>query len=63
MSERVFPLPPPESDARFTFGLLVDVLARHGYPMAEATGVDLVELRQALFQFLYGTTGREGGLR
>lgn len=54
--ERVFPLPRPEADPRFTVGLLLDVtqvLARHGYPADQATGHDLANLRQALFGFLY----------
>ncbi|RBM11094.1 hypothetical protein DI005_34880 [Prauserella sp. PE36] len=68
MGEHVFPLPRPESgnDSRFTFGLLVDVrdvLIAHGYPMDQATGRDLVELRQALFRFLYASpqSGPAGG--
>ncbi|MEC3974592.1 hypothetical protein [Amycolatopsis sp. H20-H5] len=51
---RTYPLPAPDNDPRFTFGLLLDVadvLARRGYPMV--TGLDLVELRQTLFRFLY----------
>lgn len=46
---------PSETDARFTFGLLLDVrkvLTDHGYPEAEAA--DIVELQQALFRFIYG---------
>lgn len=59
MTDRVFPLPRPASgeDARFTFGLLFDiraVLVDHGYP--DMTGLDLVELRQALFRVLYDPT-------
>ncbi len=54
--DRVFPLPRPDDDPRFTFGLLVDVrdvLAAHGYPAEQATGGDLAALQQALFRFLY----------
>jgi hypothetical protein len=67
MSERVFPLGRPESgeDARFNFGLLHDVmtvLEQHGYLAREDwCGRDLVELRQALFRFLYGPTDTTGG--
>lgn len=59
----VFPLPQPENDPRFTIGLLLDVrdvLARHGYPMDRATSWDVVELRQALFRFLYASSEAEG---
>jgi hypothetical protein len=54
MTDRLYPMPAPDNDPRFTFGLLYDTaktLEAHGYPMP--TGVDLVELRQALFGFLY----------
>lgn len=43
-------------DARFTYGLALDVaavLARHGYPPVRA-GADLVRLQQALFELIYG---------
>ncbi|MFG7940982.1 hypothetical protein [Streptomyces cacaoi] len=53
---------PSAEDERFTFGLLInvaDVLARHGYPRAE--GIDLVDLRQAPYCFLY--VGRKDGGR
>jgi len=46
---------PSETDTRFTFGLLLevrDLLAKHGYPEAEAA--DLVDLQQSLFRFIYG---------
>lgn len=61
--ERAYPLPRPESgdDPRFTLGLVVDVsevLAAHGYPPVKAGG-DLVELRQALFGFLYERNGAD----
>jgi hypothetical protein len=55
VSPGVYPLPRPEQDARFTFGLVLDVrdvLARHGYPSI-VSGADLVGLQQALFGFLY----------
>lgn len=52
-----YPVARPESgdDPRFTFGLIMavaDVLTRHGYP--PVTGMDHVDLQQALFRFLYG---------
>jgi hypothetical protein len=52
---RVYPVPRPDDDTRFTFGLTLDVadaLARHGYPIG--SGGDFVALQQALFTFLYG---------
>lgn len=56
MNERSYPIrPQPENDPRFTFGLTLDVaqvLQAHGYPPV-TTSDDLVELRQALFRFLY----------
>jgi hypothetical protein len=56
VSEHAYPIRPlPEDDARFTFGLMVDVaevLVRHGYPPVTAGG-DLVDLQQALYHFLY----------
>ena len=57
---QTYPLDYPESgdDSRFTFGLMVDVadvLAKHGYP--DIRGVDFVDLRACLFQFIYGTVG------
>ena len=58
MTARLFPLPPADDDARFTFGLILDVrdvLTQHGYPQM-TSGDDLVELQQALFRFLYTTT-------
>ena len=60
---RNFPMPRPAEDPRFTFGLVIDVslaLTERGYP--QPTGKDLVELQQALFQFLYGPAA-EGGDR
>ena len=55
-AEPTYPLNRPDTDARFSYGLLLDVadvLAAHGYPRP-ATGADLVALQQALFGFLYG---------
>lgn len=49
-----YPLPRPDDDPRFTWGLLLGVaeqLTAAGYP--ELTGTDLVHLQQALFGFLY----------
>lgn len=54
-SERTYPLPRPDDDPRFSFGLAVavaDVLAEHGYPPI-TSGRDYLELQQALFGFLY----------
>lgn len=52
---RVLPLPDTDAEsARFTFGLLHDVakvLEAHGYPAL--TGLDVVQLGQALFGLLY----------
>lgn len=52
---RAYPMPRRAADPRFTWGLtheVRDVLVRHGFP-AEFSGMDLVELQQALFTFLY----------
>lgn len=52
---RTYPLPAPTDDPRFTMGLLIDVvkvLEQHGYPQI-THGLDLVDLQQALFSFLY----------
>lgn len=61
MTARHYPIrPQPDDDPRFTTGLVIDVaevLERHGYPPVE--DVDFVDLRQALFRFLY--TDRDGG--
>lgn len=58
----LYPIRPvPENDPRFTLGLALDVagvLEQHGYPRP-ATGVDIVDLQQALHRFLY--VGRDGG--
>ena len=54
---RQYPISPaPADDPRFTFGLakdVADVLATHGYPEI-TSGLDFVDLQQALFRFLYG---------
>ena len=58
-SERIYPMPAPEDDVRFTYGLLsdvVNVLVRHGYERPEAGG-DLAALQQSLFGFLYALPG------
>ncbi|WP_328614530.1 hypothetical protein OHS58_48520 [Amycolatopsis sp. NBC_00348] len=55
--DRRYPIPAPAEDARFTFGLvldLADVLHRHGYPKI-TSGDDFVELQQAVWRFLYTT--------
>ncbi|MGW2862535.1 hypothetical protein [Streptomyces sp. NPDC001205] len=54
---QVYPLPVPdgEGDPRFTLGLVLDVraaLEAHGYPEI-SHGLDLLDLRQALFRFLH----------
>jgi hypothetical protein len=54
VSDRTYPLPAPESDPRFTFGLTYRVakaLEAAGYPLID--GVDFIELQQALYRFLY----------
>jgi hypothetical protein len=49
----------PESDARFTMGLVIEVaelLERHGYDKLDDLRLDrlgYVDLQQALFRFLY----------
>lgn len=67
MGERIYPIRPQlDDDPRFTTGLVIDVfevLERHGYPKP-GRGGDYVELRQALFRFLYGSAddgGAAGG--
>ncbi|WP_327160486.1 hypothetical protein [Streptomyces zaomyceticus] len=56
MSDRAYPIrPKPDDDPRFTFGLVIDVarvLEEHGYPPVKA-GLDIVDLQQALYRFLY----------
>lgn len=57
--ERAYPIDPaPADDQRFDMGLLLDVarvLEQHGYPPVRH-GRDLLELRGALFGFLYRGT-------
>jgi hypothetical protein len=50
----VYPLPAPDDDPRFTYGLIfdvADVLTRHGYPPPD--GTDWPDLMLALSGFLY----------
>jgi hypothetical protein len=57
VDDRVYPLPRPYTDERFTIGLVIDVAAvlqQHRYPPVTSGG-DLVRLQQALFGFVYGT--------
>lgn len=52
---RTYPLPRPEDDPRFNMGLLIKVklvLEDAGYPPIEHP-LDLVDLQQSLFGFLY----------
>jgi hypothetical protein len=58
---RNYPITPPASDTRFTFGLVLDVaevLTAHGYPPL-AGGADHVDLQQALFSFLYRSSRKD----
>ncbi len=62
--QRKYPLGRPSSgnDPRFTVGLMLDVgavLERHGFP-ALTEGMDVVELQQALFSFIYKREDPEG---
>lgn len=53
--DRVYPLPAPADDRRFTLGLVFDVaavLTDHGFPPITSGG-DLVALQQVLYGFLY----------
>lgn len=56
MTDRQYPIRPvPDDDPRFRLGLTLDVAAvleKHGYPKIEA-GLDVVDLQQALYRFLY----------
>lgn len=59
---RLYPMPAPEHDNRFTYGLLaemVTVLECHGYARP-TNGGDLVALQEALFGFLYAPSGDSG---
>jgi hypothetical protein len=50
----VYPLPAPDDDPRFTYGLIfdvADVLTSHGYPPPD--GTDWADLMTALSHFLY----------
>ena len=52
--ERLYPMPAPKTDARFTIGLLLDVtkvLEQHGYARP-VSGGDLIALQKVLFGFL-----------
>ena len=60
MPDPSYPIhPTPETDPRFTLGLVVDVAAvleRHGYPRPE--GTDWADLEVALYRFFYKSSGR-----
>lgn len=59
-ARRNYPMPAPTDDPRFSFGLTLEVarvLEKHGYP--EVDGLDIVELQQALFRFLYARPSDE----
>jgi hypothetical protein len=61
MTARSYPLPRPEGDPRFTYGLHFEigaVLEAHGYP--KLSGTDFVDLGQALFRFLYAAEEQSG---
>lgn len=58
MTERRYPIRmPDEDDPRFTLRLALDVAAvleKHGFPeFTSGNALDLVELQQALYQFIY----------
>ena len=51
-----YPIPQPEDDHRFCYGLGIDtVLAQHGYPPVR-TGTDLARIMNALFRLIYQET-------
>ncbi|WP_117215864.1 hypothetical protein [Allorhizocola rhizosphaerae] len=53
--DRRYPLPRPDDDPRFCFGLAYDVakvLAAYGYPPVTSGG-DFTHLQQHLFQAIY----------
>jgi len=53
--QRCYPLPRPDDDPRFCFGLAYDiakVLAAYGYPAITSSG-DLLHLQQHLFHAIY----------
>jgi hypothetical protein len=62
VTDRAYPIrPQSDADPRFIFGLTHDVanvLKDHGYPPI-SHGLDFVDLQQALFKFLYGSTDPE----
>lgn len=57
MNTRKYPIPAQEDDPRFKLSLVLDiceVLQRHGYPaFTSANILDLVELQQTLYRFIY----------
>jgi len=56
-----YPLPRPDDDPRFTYGLVfdvADVLSKHGYP--RPTDTDWADLMLALFRFIYQPNQQEG---
>jgi hypothetical protein len=61
---QIYPLGQPESgtDPRFTLGVVLsvaDVLAKHRFPEIQS-GADILNLQQALFQFIYGPADDSG---
>lgn len=59
-TQQAYPLPASGHDPRFSFELLhsvAQVLEQHGYPPVRA-GADLLELKAALYGFLYDTGDR-----
>jgi hypothetical protein len=61
----LFPVACNEDDPRFTFGLVLDVMAvlhSHGYPNACTSTADYIELRHALFGFIHGSANGGGEL-
>lgn len=63
LHSRRYPVAQTHTDPRFTFRLVLEVaqvLEQHGYPpLSVHNAADLVELRQALFAFLYTGGGGE----
>jgi hypothetical protein len=54
------PLPRPDDDPRFTYGLvfdIADVLFQHGFPRPAHT--DWADLMLALFRFIYQQKGNQ----
>ncbi len=61
--DRLYPMPAPAQDSRFTYGLVFDavkLLEQHGYPRP-TNALDLVALRQALFGYLYALPADTSG--